>query len=185
MHNFRQCAIGNNNYIEIYASHSRFNLNGENVDSGSEDGDDYDVYATVYSSDEDDTASVDHLSDGEDKVYEVRTRPKDKNPKKRIDNMFDETFLASVYKDLEKEKIVGKVAVGDEEADIDDEDKLGDLWPVHDPIKKWKYPVLGERFEGPDQLKRCMVFYALANGYNLYYKYNDGDRFCVRCCKKP
>ena len=47
---------------------------------------------------------------------------------------------------------------------------LGDHWPIHDPTRKWKFmrPQLGERYEGPEQLKRALAYYALANGYKLY-----------------
>ncbi|GJU63581.1 hypothetical protein Tco_1245416 [Tanacetum coccineum] len=58
----------------------------------------------------------------------------------------------------------------------EDEEKLGDHWPIHDPKTKWKFmkPVLGERVKGPDQLKRCLTFYALANGLKPFYESNDG-----------
>ncbi|GJS62952.1 hypothetical protein Tco_0677516 [Tanacetum coccineum] len=55
--------------------------------------------------------------------------------------------------------------------DITDKDNLGDHWPIHDPTIKWKLmtPVLDEKYESPEQLKRALAFYALANGYKKKY----------------
>ncbi|GJV84098.1 hypothetical protein Tco_1523996 [Tanacetum coccineum] len=96
----------------------------------------YDIY-DIYSSDEDDTASLDHLSNG-----------------------------------LDKDKHVGV----DDELNPEDEDRLGEVWPIHDPKTKWKFtrPVLGER---------CLTYYALSNGYKLYHEVNDGKRLLIRCSR--
>ncbi|GJW35893.1 hypothetical protein Tco_0058813, partial [Tanacetum coccineum] len=98
----------------------------------------------------DDTAFTRSLADGEDKVVDIRKRKSVPKDKKKIPIMFDETFLARIFN--------------------------GDHWPIHDPKTKWKFmkPVLGEGVEGRDQLKRCLTFYALANGLKLFYEINDG-----------
>ncbi|GKD35628.1 hypothetical protein Tco_1251137, partial [Tanacetum coccineum] len=69
--------------------------------------------------------------------------------------------------------------------DVSDEDNLGDQWPIHDPTIKWKLMrhVLGEKYESPEQLKRALVFYALANGYKLYYEVNNPRRLLAKCCR--
>ncbi|GJY94916.1 transposase, MuDR, plant [Tanacetum coccineum] len=71
------------------------------------------------------------------------------------------------------------------EKDVSDEDNLGDQWPIHDPTIKWKLMrhVLGEKYESPEQLKRALVFYALANGYKLYYEVNNPRRLLAKCCR--
>nr|GEV31261.1 hypothetical protein [Tanacetum cinerariifolium] len=73
VHNCRQYALRNNGEIDIYMAHSEFSehITADSDVSESED-DDYDVYS-VNNSDNDETASLDHLSDGEDEVVEVRT----------------------------------------------------------------------------------------------------------------
>ncbi|GJS79484.1 gag-pol polyprotein [Tanacetum coccineum] len=132
------------------------------------------MFISVESSDNDDTASLDHLSDGEDEVVDIRTQKTAPKTKKKPTKMLDDTFLY-----IEKE--VGP----DDEFNVEDHDKLGDHWPIHNPNTKWKFmrPVLGERFEGVEQLKRCVTFYALANGLKLYYERNEGRRLVVRCSR--
>ncbi|GJV58537.1 hypothetical protein Tco_1459542 [Tanacetum coccineum] len=114
-----------------------------------------------------DTASVDHLSDGEEEVFEIRTQKIAPKPRQKPSKMFDATFLTRIYSALDREEYV------DTEVRplAEDHDHVGDQFPIHDPSIKWKLmkPVLGERYESPDQLKRALAFYALANGYKLYY----------------
>ncbi|GKA61982.1 hypothetical protein Tco_0761501 [Tanacetum coccineum] len=43
--------------------------------------------------------------------------------------------------------------------------------------------VLDEKYESPEQLKRAMAFYALANGYKLYYEVNNPRRLLAKCCR--
>ena len=187
MRNFRQYAFRNNGEIDIYMAQSEFDFEDGTVEDNNHSGsvqDDYNVY-DVYSSDEDDTASLDHLSDGEDEVVDIRKQKSVPKNKKKAPIMFDETFMARIFNGLEREKIVEREVGPDDEFNLEDEDKLGDYWQIHDPKTKWKFmkPVLGERFEGPDQLKKCLTFYALANGLKLFYEINDGKRLCARCNK--
>ncbi|GJZ52731.1 hypothetical protein Tco_0607616, partial [Tanacetum coccineum] len=68
--NYRQYALRNNGKIDIYMIHSEFSEHITTDNDGSEsEEDDYDVYS-VESSDNDDTASFDHLYDGEDEVVD-------------------------------------------------------------------------------------------------------------------
>ncbi|GJU53283.1 hypothetical protein Tco_1226997 [Tanacetum coccineum] len=159
MRNLREYALKNDGEIDVYMAHSN--------------------------SDEDDTASLDHISDGEDEIVGVRTQKPEPKNKKIIPVMFDDTFLATIFKGLDKDKYVEKNVVLNDEMNPEDEDRLGELWPIHDPKTKWKLmrPVLGETFEGPDQLKRCLAYFALSNGYKLYYEVNDGKRLLTRCSR--
>nr|GEV73705.1 hypothetical protein [Tanacetum cinerariifolium] len=72
---------------------SEFDLNKQNNNGGSElYDDDYNVYD--YSSpSESDTASINHLSEGEEEVLEVRTKKVGPKPKKKSTRMFGEKFL--------------------------------------------------------------------------------------------
>ncbi|GJT76352.1 transposase, MuDR, plant [Tanacetum coccineum] len=67
----------------------------------------------------------------------------------------------------------------------EDHDFVGDQFPIHDPSIKWKLmkQVLGERYESPEQLKRALAFYALANGYKLYYDVNTPRKLHAKCSK--
>ncbi|GJX63051.1 hypothetical protein Tco_0295951 [Tanacetum coccineum] len=187
MSNALEYALRNNGEIDVYMAHSKFDFDDRIIEdshhSGSDE-DDYDIY-DIYSSDEDDTASLDHLSDGEDEIVGVRTQKPEPKNKKKIPVMFDDTFLATIFNGLDKDKYVENNVVLNDEMNPEDEDRLGKLWPIHDPKTKWKLmrPVLGERFEGPDQLKRCLPYFALFNGYKLYYEVNDGKRLLTRCSR--
>ncbi|GJS99133.1 putative reverse transcriptase domain-containing protein [Tanacetum coccineum] len=110
-----------------------------------------------YRSTKSDTASIDHLYDGEEKVLEVRTKKLGHAPKKKATRMFDENFLTSIFSGLLRD-------------DFDDS---------NDP----KTDDQGERFEDPEQLKRALAFYALANDYMLYYEVNNPRRLVAKCSK--
>ncbi|GJS19595.1 hypothetical protein Tco_0448227 [Tanacetum coccineum] len=179
-----ECGVNNDHVLHVYASHSEFDLNEttteQNDNSGSDlEDDDYNVY-DYCSSEESDTASVDHLSDDEEEVLDVRTKKRDPAPKKKASKMFDESFLTSIFNGLPRDDF-------DNSSDpkTDDQDKLGDHWPIHDPKIKWKLirPHLGERYEGPEQLKRALTYYALANGYKLYFEVNNPRRLVAKCSK--
>ena len=185
----------NDNVIHIYVSHSVFDLHDatstsqdqnveQNDDSDSELEGDYNVFE-YDSSDESDTASVDHLSDGEEEVYDTRKSKAEPGPKPRSKKMFDANFLSRLYNGLPKDEYAEENEVAATEKTSEDTDKLGDHWPVHDPHIKWKLikPHLGEKFESPDQLKRALTYYALANGYKLYYQVNNTKRLLAKCSK--
>nr|GEV74051.1 retrotransposon protein, putative, Ty1-copia subclass [Tanacetum cinerariifolium] len=54
-------------------------------------------------------------------------------------------------------------------------------------LKKLKgacqFPVKGLRFEHPEQLKKCLTNYGVANGYQLWYRRNDYQNLMVLCGK--
>ena len=191
-----ECGAKNDNVVDIYVSHCVFELHDatspesldktakkvSDSDSDSELEDDYNVYDYA-SSEESDTASIDHLSDGEEEVVEARTKKAEPKPKKTAKKMFDVNFLTSIYSGLVDEYVDKEVDVNDQNPE--DVDKVGDHWPVHDPNIKWKLmvPHLGERFESPDQLKRALTFYALTNGLKLYYAVNNPKRLLAKCCR--
>ncbi|GJT92874.1 hypothetical protein Tco_1081719 [Tanacetum coccineum] len=185
----------NDNVLDIYVSDSVFDFfdatssskqhvgNAEHNDDSDNDLDDEFVYDSE--SEKSETASVNHLSDGEEEVYDARTRKPDTAPKK----MFEANFLSRIYNGLPRddyaEKDVSAKKDVSTEKDVSDEDNLGDHWPIHDPTIKWKLMrhVLGEKYESPEQLKRALVFYALANGYKLYYEVNNPMRLLDKCCR--
>ncbi|GJR31244.1 transposase, MuDR, plant [Tanacetum coccineum] len=188
-----EVAAKNDNVVDIYVSHSVFdfcdatsssrqhvdNVEQNDASDSDLDDDDYNIYEYDSESEESDTASVDHLSDGEEEIYDTRTRQPDPKPKK----MFDDNFLSKIYNGLPRDEFVEKDVSADK--DVTDKDNIGDKFPIHDPTVKWKLmrPVLGEKYESPDQLKRALAFYALANGYKLYYEVNNPRRLLAKCCR--
>ncbi|GKE02326.1 hypothetical protein Tco_1390309 [Tanacetum coccineum] len=94
--------------------------------------------------------------------------------------MFDESFFTSIFNGPPRDDF-------DDSGDpkTDDQHKLGDHWPIHDPKIKWKLikPHLRERYEGLEQLKRALTYYALANGYKLYFEVNNPRKPVAKCSK--
>ncbi|GJT03388.1 hypothetical protein Tco_0824557 [Tanacetum coccineum] len=144
-----------------------------------------DIFAYDSESEESDTASVDHLFDGEEEVYDVKTRKPDPTHKK----IFDVNFLSRIYNGLPRDEYAEKdVSVEKDvsaKTNVTDKDNIGDHWPIHYPTIKRKLMrhVLGEKYEYPEQLKRALVFYGLANGYKLYYEVNNPRRLLAKCCR--
>ncbi|PWA44039.1 hypothetical protein CTI12_AA529990 [Artemisia annua] len=166
-----ECGTKNECVLDIYLSSYVFELNdatGEIDGSDSElEDDDYDYF----SEDDSDTASIDHLSDNEEEVFEVRTKKAAPKPRLKSSKLFDTSFLTRIYNALEREEFVDK----DIDQTIEDYDIEGDQYPIHDPNIKWNLmtPVLGETYESHEQLKRALIFYALRNEYKLYFEVNN------------
>ncbi|GJV34380.1 hypothetical protein Tco_1394780 [Tanacetum coccineum] len=61
--------------------------------------------------------------------------------------------------------------------------KSGVTYIRHDPNQNWKKiePVLGMRFDNPEQLKMCLANYGVANGYQLWFYRNDWMKLLVYC----
>ncbi|GKE48777.1 hypothetical protein Tco_1480035 [Tanacetum coccineum] len=76
--------------------------NAEHNDDSDSDLDD--VYVYDSESEESETASVDHLSDGEEEVYDARTRKPDTALKK----IFDANFLSRIYNGLPRDEYTEK-----------------------------------------------------------------------------
>ncbi|GJT19698.1 hypothetical protein Tco_0878404 [Tanacetum coccineum] len=91
----------NGNVLDIYVSHTVIELHDatsnsqqdvgnveKNDDSESNLDDDYNIFEVDSESEESDTASVDHLSDGEEEGNDARTRKLDPAPKKMYNANF-------------------------------------------------------------------------------------------------
>ncbi|GJU06212.1 hypothetical protein Tco_1122642 [Tanacetum coccineum] len=92
----------NDNMLDIFVSHSVFDFfdatsssqqhvdNVEQYDDSDNDlDDDYNIFELNSESEESDTASVDHLSNGEEEVYDTKTRKPDPTPIRRFFNEKD------------------------------------------------------------------------------------------------
>ncbi|GJR57492.1 putative reverse transcriptase domain-containing protein [Tanacetum coccineum] len=152
--------------LHIFVSHSVFDLHDastttsqQNIDTKSDLEDNYNTF-NYNSFEESDTAFVDHLSEGEEEVFHARTSKPDHAPRRKALKMFDENFLSIIYKGLPRDEYVEKdVAVSD------------------------RNHKEGEKYESPDQLKRALAFYALGNGYQLYYEVNNPRRLVAKCSR--
>ncbi|GJU68115.1 hypothetical protein Tco_1254374 [Tanacetum coccineum] len=158
--------------VHINLSSSVFELN----EADGSDSDLEDDFYDYFSEDDSDTAFVDHFSNGEKEVFEIRNQKATPKPKQKPSKMIDTTFLTGIYNALDREEYVDK----DSDKIIEDQDVVGDQFPIQDPSIKWKLmkSVIGERYESLDQLKRALAVYALAKGYKLYYEVNN-PRNCM------
>ncbi|PWA50853.1 hypothetical protein CTI12_AA468300 [Artemisia annua] len=61
--------------------------------------------------------------------------------------------------------------------------KKGVNYPDHDPNLPWNemVPILGMKFEDHEQMKIMLANYAVANGYQLWYKRNDYKSLLALC----
>ncbi|PWA64119.1 hypothetical protein CTI12_AA347230 [Artemisia annua] len=169
--------------------------------------------ATYYkdSDDESDVASLDHLSEGEEELRQVRIKERQILDEKKKTNelvVFDESKLLlenesddnenehevdPLFSDLGDESQKDKPHVEpevnlDEDMPISDEDEIvfdpnKRDYPIHDPNTHWKLkkPRLGELYADLDQVKDCLTFYSVANGYQLWYEKSDSEKLLVRC----
>ncbi|KAI3525338.1 hypothetical protein L1887_04054 [Cichorium endivia] len=203
---FVHCGVKNKGKLSLYLEHFDEDLTEylEDVikDKMDESENETDNSMTSDDIEDDDTASIDHLSEDEVELSELRKTKKSPTSERNREcnsgqnSLFDtdadeeqlpkgdtmetehETFLNDLLISLQKDTQIVKK---------DDVSKEGDIrFPKHNPRIYWKLmkPVLGERYESPQQLKACITNYAVANGYQIWFERNDHMRLLARCCKR-
>ncbi|GJR14258.1 hypothetical protein Tco_0796910 [Tanacetum coccineum] len=124
----------------------------------------------------------DVMADGEEDVEIPNTRLNDTFLNKLVDGKFisDKDFGAKVDTQSSSSRNV-------DDSSVDDRFKVkeGFSYPVHNLNLPWNEmaPLLGMKFEHPDQLKDCLINYRVANGYQLWYRRNDYRNISVMCGK--
>lgn len=173
---------------------------GSNVDESSDD-EDYEMEGDLESdSDSSDAASIDHLSEGEDELREYRTRKANakKEPKvapqpqlgvkgrRKLGN--EDAFDTIAEHEDFMEELLKKLKMGEEEmVDPFKQVETVERYPIHDKNLHWrlKKPVVGERFENAQQFKDCLTYYALANGFSIWYERSSQKDIIARCGQRP
>ncbi|GJU98681.1 multidrug resistance-associated protein 5, partial [Tanacetum coccineum] len=157
--------------ISLYVVHSlEGGIDNEEEDNcGIENDKDKELANSDADSDANSVASVDHLSEGEEELRQVRL----KKAKSKIKSQEGGNY---VEPDVESDRDMPK---GDSDDEMNDTNK----WIIHDPNTHWKLqkPILGERYDSFDQLKDCLIFYSVANGYQLWYEKSDSKKLLVKC----
>ncbi|GJU33170.1 hypothetical protein Tco_1176759 [Tanacetum coccineum] len=125
-------------------------MGGDGSDSDLED----DLF-DYFSEEDNDTAFVDYLSDGEEEVFEIITQKIAPKPRQKPSKMFDATFLTRIYFALDKEEYVDT----DLRPLAEDHDFVGDQFPIYDPSKNG------------------------TNGYKVYYDVNTPRKLHAKCSK--
>nr|GEU52647.1 reverse transcriptase domain-containing protein [Tanacetum cinerariifolium] len=59
----------------------------------------------------------------------------------------------------------------------------GDKYPVYDEGTHWKIrkPYIRDKFPNCEKFKECLTYYALANGFSLWFYKNSKDQIIARC----
>ncbi|KAJ9542809.1 hypothetical protein OSB04_029315 [Centaurea solstitialis] len=62
-----------------------------------------------------------------------------------------------------------------------------DKFPIHDPTRHWKLkkPKVGEKYESAKQFKECVTYYALANGYSIWFEVSSRKKMIAKCGQRP
>nr|GFA36808.1 hypothetical protein [Tanacetum cinerariifolium] len=95
--------------------------------------DDGEILQYVFTSDKDETVSLEHLSEGEDELVDVEK-------KKAVPvTLVECPFLTELCDCYDREKYVEKEVNSDEDINVENNDVLGDHIPIHEPKTKCKY----------------------------------------------
>ncbi|GJW15284.1 pentatricopeptide repeat-containing protein, partial [Tanacetum coccineum] len=182
---------------------------GSNSDSESETHLENQMYMSDDSESGESLKSFDYLSEGEAEVIELRKRMTqfrsggaegeeevkggDNDQNDSFDNegfvtpkrMFD-MGISDTVKEHELDvnalmrRIKGKgCELKDPFTMVDKTEK----YPIYDEATHWKLkkPKFGEKFVNVDQFKECLTYYALANGFSLWYATSSTDRVIAKC----
>ncbi|GJS78118.1 pentatricopeptide repeat-containing protein [Tanacetum coccineum] len=178
------------------------------IESESDDVDEFNY--TLYTDSESDYSDkfVDYLSEGEDELIDLRKRKTEANkaPKKSNRQTFPVNEGTSTSNS--RQRVYG---VGDSETLMEHEEFMDDLirkvrdegdgttdpfkiveskvekYPIHDVETHWRMrkPKIGEKFVDVDQLKECLTYYALANGYSLWFYRSEKTKLIAKCGSRP
>ncbi|GKD33302.1 hypothetical protein Tco_1248811 [Tanacetum coccineum] len=62
-------------------------------------------------------------------------------------------------------------------------EESNEKYPIYDNFTHWKLkkPKLGEKFPNVHKFKECLTFYALANGFSLYFERSYKEKIVAKC----
>ncbi|KAJ9566824.1 hypothetical protein OSB04_002790 [Centaurea solstitialis] len=175
-------------------------------DEGKDDEGDDEYMETDEDDDDSDVNSLDNLSEGEDELAEVRrekANKKNHKGKKKLPKLgvgrksekIDHEDLLAEHDEFMEELLK---ALKSEDHDEEEHESAADMdkFPIHDPTTHWKlkkpmvcYPLLnkkmGERYESAKQFKECVTYYALANGYSIWFEVSSRKKMIAKCGQRP
>ncbi|GJZ76685.1 pentatricopeptide repeat-containing protein [Tanacetum coccineum] len=126
--------------------------------------------------------SVDHLSEGEDELISLRKR--NSEAKKNPTVIKHEEYMDM---DILMHQLRGKSDGLLDPFTILENDQSNDRYPIHDDQTHWKMrkPKVGEKYVDAAQLKECLTYYALANGFSLWLYRSSKEMIIARCGRRP
>ncbi|GJX33201.1 hypothetical protein Tco_0243056 [Tanacetum coccineum] len=139
-----------------------------------------------------------------EEIYKGNTNSESEYFYKSIDYMFegeDELISNRVYDVgdsdtvIEHEEYMDKLMhqlrdVGDGLIDpftILENDQTDEKFLIHDEQTHWKMrkPKVGEKYVDVDQLKECLTYYSLSNGFSLWFYKSSKEQIIARCGLRP
>ncbi|GJV64691.1 hypothetical protein Tco_1475519 [Tanacetum coccineum] len=148
------------------------------------------------------------LSEGEDELIDLRKR---KTEAKKVPKSTNQKTLSDMVGSSSGIRRRRVYKVGDSETIIEHEEFMDELieklkdggdvttdpfkileskvekYPIHDVDTHWRMrkPKVGEKFDDVDQLKECLTYYALANGFSLWFYRSSNTQLIARCGLRP
>ncbi|GKF65753.1 multidrug resistance-associated protein 5, partial [Tanacetum coccineum] len=132
---------------------------------------------TEYDSDDDsDYQSVDYLSPGEEELIELRNRIK----ANREANAKVKDNLVSEMNEPNNKNSMPADNVRDPFISVE---KHVERYQMYDEITHWRLrkPKVGEKYVSVAQFKECLTYYAMVNGFSLWYERSGKDRVVAKC----
>ncbi|GJX75086.1 hypothetical protein Tco_0313681 [Tanacetum coccineum] len=129
--------------------------------------------------------SVDYLSPGEEELIKLKNRMKaNKEAKAKAKaNLVLEMNEPNDENSMHADNVRGETF---EEHDIYINELLTRLKSTdQDGITKDPFIYVGEKYVPVNQFKECLTYYALANGFSLWYKRSSGMRVVAKCGQRP
>ncbi|GJX69214.1 pentatricopeptide repeat-containing protein, partial [Tanacetum coccineum] len=153
--------------------------------------------------------SNDYLSEGENELIDLRKRKTEAKKAPKTSNR--QTFPVNKGTSTRNSRYKRVYGVGDSETVMDHEDFMDDLmrklrdegngmtdpfkimeskvekYSIHDVETHWRMqkPKVGEKFVDVDQLKECLTYYALANGFSLWFYRSEKISLIAKCGSRP
>ncbi|GJY64102.1 multidrug resistance-associated protein 5 [Tanacetum coccineum] len=130
--------------------------------------------------------SIDYLSLGEEELIKLRNRMKaNKEAKSKAKG---ETFKEH---DIYMNELLIRLKTTNEDGITQDPfisiEKHLERYPMYDETTLWRLgkPKVGEKYVTVEQFKECLTYYAMANGFSLWYEKSSGKKVVAKCGQRP
>ncbi|GKE29757.1 hypothetical protein Tco_1445141 [Tanacetum coccineum] len=104
------------------------------------------------------------------------------------DNVRGETFKEH---DIYMNELLTRLKTTDEDGKTQDPfisvEKYVEKYPMYDETTQWRLrkPKVGKKYVTVEQFKECLTYYALANGFVLWYERSSRKKVVAKCGQRP